>query len=75
MSAKKSDRRQFLRNGAALVGLAAGAAAARSTGAQPLPQPDGPSLQQDLAKAAADTYEGTPGPAPGQHFDAVYGLR
>lgn len=75
MSTEKSDRRQFLRNGAALVGLAAGAAAARSAGAQPLPPADEPSLQQDLAKAAADTYEGTPGPAPGQHFDAVYGVR
>jgi sulfane dehydrogenase subunit SoxC len=76
MSAKKSDRRQFLKNSAALAGLAAGAAAVRSVGAQaPSPARRRPSIKDDIAQAAADTYEGTPGPAPGQAFDAIYGVR
>ncbi len=75
MNSKKSDRRQFLKKGAALAGLAAGAAAARSAGAQGIPPARGGSLQKALAQEAVDTYEGTPGPAPGQHFDAVYGVR
>ncbi len=36
MGSKKSDRRQFLKNGAALAGLAAGVTAVRSAGAQGL---------------------------------------
>jgi sulfane dehydrogenase subunit SoxC len=70
MSAKKSDRRQFLKNGAALAGLALG-----SAGAQTLVPGTQPPLKEALAKAAANTYEGTPGLAPGQAFDAVYGVR
>ena len=54
MSAKKSDRRQFLKGGVALAGLAAGAAAARSAGAQAAPPPaSGHSLQDALAQEAA----------------------
>ena len=34
-----------------------------------------PTIKDAIAQAAAETYEGTPGPAPGQHFDAVYGVR
>jgi len=75
MSKKESDRRQFLKKGAALVGLAAGATAARSAGAQSVAPPSGHPLQDALTKEAANTYEGTPGPAPGQKFDAVYGVR
>jgi sulfane dehydrogenase subunit SoxC len=75
MSAKKSDRRQFLKSGAALAGLAAGAVAARSTGAQAVSPVSGHPLQDALDKEAANTYEGTPGPAPGQKFDAIYGVR
>jgi sulfane dehydrogenase subunit SoxC len=65
---KKSDRRQFLKGGAALAGLAAGAIAIPSAAS-------GDTIKDALAQAAADTYEGTPGPAPGQQFDAVYGVR
>ena len=95
MSAKKSDRRQFLRNSAALAAFAAGAAAVRSAGAQALPPASnggrapayiecegngcatasGQSLQDVIAQAAAKTYEGTPGPGPGQHLDPIYGVR
>src|SRR5579863_9743986 len=75
MSAKKSDRRQFLKSGAALAGLAAGAVAARSAGAQAVSPASGHPLQEALDKEAANAYEGTPGPEPGQKFDAVYGLR
>jgi sulfane dehydrogenase subunit SoxC len=75
MSAKKSNRRQFLKSGAALAGLAAGAAAARSAGAQGISTPSSLPLQEALTREAANAYEGTPGPAPGQQFDAVYGLR
>jgi sulfane dehydrogenase subunit SoxC len=75
MSAKKSNRRQFLKSGAALAGLAAGAAAARSAGAQGISTPSALPLQEALTREAANAYEGTPGPAPGQQFDAVYGLR
>ena len=57
------------------MGLAAGVAAARSAGAQSVAPPSGHPLQDALAKEAANTYEGTPGPAPGQKFDAVYGVR
>jgi len=95
MSAKKSDRRQFLRNSAALAAFAAGAAAVRSAGEQALPPASnggrapayiecegngcatasGQSLQDVIAQAAAKTYEGTPGPGPGQHLDPIYGVR
>jgi sulfane dehydrogenase subunit SoxC len=75
MSTKKSNRRQFLKSGAALAGLAAGAAAVRSAGAQKIAIASSQSLHERLAQAAKDTYEGTPGPAPGQHFDPVYGVR
>ena len=67
MDAKKTDRRRFLKGGAALAGLAAGAIA--------IPSASGEGIREALAHAAADTYEGTPGPAPGQQFDAVYGVR
>ena len=67
MNPKQSDRRRFLKGGAALAGLAAGAIAIPSVNSQ--------SLKDALTQAAADTYEGTPGPAPGQRFDPVYGVR
>ena len=67
MNPKQSDRRRFLKGGAALAGLAAGAIA--------IPSANGQSIKDALAQAAADTYEGTPGPAPGQQFDAIYGVR
>src|ERR1700691_3263992 len=67
MDPKQTDRRRFLKGGAALAGLAAGAIAIPSASAQ--------GIKEALAQEAADTYEGTPGPAPGQHFDAVYGVR
>jgi len=75
MSAKKSDRRQFLKSGAALAGLAAGVAAVRSAGAQGLVPQSRQSLKDAIAQEVKDTYEGTPGPAPGQAFDAIYGVR
>ena len=75
MSAKKSDRRQFLRNGAALAGLAAGAAALKSAGAQTLAPRSRQSLADAIKQEEANTYEGTPGPAPGQAFNAIYGVR
>jgi sulfane dehydrogenase subunit SoxC len=73
MTPKKSDRRQFLRNSAALASLAAGAAAARSVGAQTLDYGNGQTLDTPAARAAA--LQGTPGLAPGQQFDAIYGVR
>lgn len=76
MNPKKPDRRQFLKKTAALAGLAAGTAAARSAGAQQAaPAASGHPLQDALAREAENAYEGTPGPAPGQKFDAVYGVR
>lgn len=75
MAEKKTGRRQFLRKSATLAGLAAGAAAVRSAGAQPMPPAGRPSLQDAIKQAAADTFEGTPGPAPGQAFNAIYGVR
>ena len=75
MASKKSDRRPFLKNGAALAGLAAGAAAVRSAGAQGLVPQSKQSLKDAIAQEVKDTYEGTPGPAPGQPFDAIYGVR
>ncbi len=73
MSAKKSDRRQFLRNSAAFAALAAGAAAARSAGAQDLNAEKGQTTDTEAAQQAA--LNGTPGLAPGQRFDAIYGVR
>jgi sulfane dehydrogenase subunit SoxC len=76
MNPKKPDRRQFLKKSAVLAGLAAGTAAARSAGAQQAsPAASGHPLQDALAREAVNAYEGTPGPAPGQKFDAVYGVR
>ena len=69
MDSKQSDRRRFLKGGAALAGLAAGAIAL------PIPSASAQGIKEALAQEEADTYEGTPGPAPGQHFDAVYGVR
>jgi sulfane dehydrogenase subunit SoxC len=73
MSAKKSDRRQFLKSSAALAGLAAGAAAVRSVRAQTLGFDKSQTLDTPAAEAAA--LEGTPGISEGQHFDAIYGVR
>ena len=73
MSAKKSDRRQFLRNSAALAGLAAGALAAHSVAAQNLGSEKG--VKTDTEAARTKALDGTPGPAPGQDFDAIYGVR
>ena len=73
MSPKKSDRRQFLRNTSVLAGLAAGAAAVRSVRAQTFDLEKGQTLDTPAAQAAA--LEGTPGLAPGQQFDAIYGVR
>ena len=77
MSAKKSDRRQFLRNSAALAAMAAGAVAAKTVGAQ-----GGGQMPQNWNVQPLDTPEtrekalnGTPGLAPGQQFDAIYGVR
>src|ERR1039458_3129821 len=75
MNPKQSDRRRFLKGGAALAGLAAGAAAVRSAGAQTFVPPSTQSLKDALAQAATDTYEGTPGPGPGQQLDPIYGVR
>src|SRR6266478_2553299 len=75
MGAKKADRREFLRKGAALAGLAAGAAAVRSTGAQALAPSSRQSLKDAIAQAAAETYDGSPGLAPGQLLDPIYGVR
>jgi len=73
MSLKKSGRRQFLRNGAAFAGLAAGAFAARGAGAQNLDSEKG--VKTDTEAARTKAIDGTPGPAPGQDFDAIYGVR
>jgi sulfane dehydrogenase subunit SoxC len=73
MSAKKSDRRQFLRNSAAFAGLAAGALAARTAGAQNLAAEKG--VKTDTEAARLKAIDGTPGPASGQDFDAIYGVR
>jgi len=77
MSAKKSDRRQFLRNSAAFAAIAAGAMTAKSVGAQ-----NGQQMPANWNVMPLDTPEnqekalnGTPGLAPGQHFDAIYGVR
>jgi sulfane dehydrogenase subunit SoxC len=63
MNPKQSTRRKFLRDGAALAGLAAGALAAGTASAQ-TPEYTGEQLPP-----------GTQGPASGQQFDAVYGVR
>jgi sulfane dehydrogenase subunit SoxC len=63
MSADKTDRRRFLKDGAALAGLAASALAVRSASAQ------------DYESTINQIPKGTPGPTEGQHFDAVYGVR
>ena len=73
MSANKSDRRQFLRNSAAFAGLAAGALAARTVSAQNLASEKG--VKTDTEAARTKAIDGTPGPAPGQDFDAIYGVR
>jgi sulfane dehydrogenase subunit SoxC len=73
MSAKKSDRRQFLRNSAAFAAFAAGAAAVRSVRAQDLDSEKGHAT--DTPEAQQKALDGTPGLAPGQHFDAIYGVR
>src|SRR5450759_1936103 len=67
MNREQSDRRRFLKGGAALAGLAAGAIA--------IPSASGQSLKDAIAQAAAQTFEGTPGPGPGQHLDPIYGVR
>ena len=74
MSAKKSDRRQFLKNSAALAAFAAGAAAAAgSVRAQDLDSEKGHLV--DSPEAQQKALDGTPGLAPGQRFDAIYGVR
>ncbi len=75
MSAKKSNRRQFLRNGAALAAFAAGAAAARSVSAQGGMVENWNKQPLDTPENQAAALNGTPGLAPGQHFDAIYGVR
>ena len=63
MNPKQSTRRKFLRDGAALAGLAAGALTARTASAQ------------DYESTINQIPKGTPGPTEGQQFDAVYGVR
>ena len=77
MSTKNSSRRQFLRNGAALAAVVAGAAAAKSVGAQGgAPMPDNWNVQpKDTPESREFALTGTPGLAPGQQFDAIYGVR
>ncbi|MGH9559848.1 MAG: molybdopterin-dependent oxidoreductase, partial [Terracidiphilus sp.] len=74
MSANKSSRRQFLRNSAA---FAAGAAAAKSVLAQNGQQmPENWNIQPlDTPENRGKSLNGTPGLAPGQQFDAIYGVR
>ena len=62
MNRKKSGRRQFLKQGAALAGLAAGALAA------------GTASGQDYEATINQIPKGTPGPTEGQRFDTVYGV-
>ena len=73
MSVKKSDRRQFLRNSAALAAFAAGAAVVPSARAQNLDAESGKATDNPENQQAA--LNGTPGLAPGQKFDAIYGVR
>jgi sulfane dehydrogenase subunit SoxC len=77
MSAKNSSRRQFLRNGAALAAVVAGAAAAKSVGAQGGGQmPENWNIQPlDTPESRETALNGTPGLAQGQQFDAIYGVR
>ncbi len=76
MNRKQSDRRRFLKKGgAALAGLAAGAAAVRSADAAVLTPTSNRSLQASIDEADALTWEGTPGVAQGQRLDPLYGLR
>lgn len=75
MNRKQYDRRRFLKGSAALAGLAAGTTAVPA-GAQVLvPARRSPSLQAAIDEAAVLTYEGTPGPGPGQHLNPIYGVR
>ena len=73
MGARKSDRRQFLRNSAALAAFAAGAAVVPSARAQNLDAENGKVTDTPENQQAA--LNGTPGLAPGQKFDAIYGVR
>ena len=71
MNPKQSTRRKFLRDGAALVGLAAGTLAARTASGQSL----GYTTDQALGPKLSNVPPGTPGPVEGQPFDGAYGLR
>ena len=76
MDPKKSNRRQFLRNGAALAAIAVGAVAAKTVGAQGGQMPQNWNVQPlDTPENREKTLNGTPGLAPGQQFDAIYGVR
>src|SRR5271170_3501943 len=71
MNPKQSARRKFLRDGAALAGLAAGTLAARTANGQSL----GYTTDQALGPKLSNVPPGTPGPVEGQPFDGAYGLR
>src|SRR5882672_8544580 len=71
MNPKQSTRRKFLREGAALAGLAAGTLAARTVSGQSL----GYTTDQALGPKLSNVPPGTPGPLEGQPFDGAYGLR
>src|SRR5882672_7981222 len=71
MNSKQSTRRKFLRDGAALAGLAAGTLAAQTASGQSL----GYTTDQALGPKLSNVPPGTPGPVEGQPFDGAYGLR
>jgi sulfane dehydrogenase subunit SoxC len=73
MGVNKSNRRQFLRNGTALAAFAAGIAAVRTASAQ---GPENWNVEpSDTPENREKALNGTPGLAPGQQFDAIYGVR
>ena len=77
MSANKSSRRQFLRSSAAFAAVAAGASKAQSLLAQSGQEmPENWNIEPlDNPQNREKSLNGTPGLAPGQQFDAIYGVR